>query len=1213
MDIFLSNVDHFSTQHDVVRTLASVFHTPKYSASMPLNFHVRLFKGQGGRKHSGCGLLTLPWEDIGEMFLSDPAAQCVYIGGRLIKFKRHNKPAPNGIVERVRTLPYRDPVIVEKQERKAEVLETSHVPIQMIQWGWYCRDHVYSVEWEYLCTPEARLYFVDDDLHRQIHVFQSSFVSTNEPLRHFLDIFSATGHDLGQPPRLFDIVVDYSRILYIGVDDHVEPSIFFEFAFPPLFLSDVVARSLIGSGSMKGSRVSSLPVNGVDGRPHAEIAPFTSLYLRLVCPSPASLETFRLLSREANFSSALTNNPMPTVYNRCLFSRLNLERLFGWINSLPFHVAYQVESLIYSYSVDPREILDIRSHIDQLLLDMRGMDRGDYYFAEVMREFGLRARQLFWGTDRETSLSQCFTNVKQICLRRLDKAPSRPSWDGNLDAAEARLFSCHHVFVTPTSIILEGPYLERSNRVIRSYRSEHRSNFLRVSFVDEGKFRLESGRSFDLASFLKIRINAILKQTGLKIAGRLFRFLAYSQSALKEHATWFLSSFEEDGVVVDVPGIISNLGHFDDKLVAIGPGKKEKLIRCPALYAARISQGFTTSDPTDTTIQNIRFDLEDIERRDPAGVVWTFTDGVGTMSPELAQRTFAERQSKRRGRRRPPQDYYRALQIRFMGSKGVVSVDYRLPGLCLCLRPSMTKFSGSTSSKIEIVKVFDKPGKLYLNRPLIMLLEGLGVPTRTFMRYLEVAVKDAHASKNSLALSSHFWETHGLGQSWSIAASKMHLANLGATIPESKFYREMDNYAINDVLRLMKYKARIPIPGAYNLVGIADVHEFLEPGQIFCCVKSFSEGSQDNAQVKYLRGPVLITRSPVIHPGGGDLDGDEYNIIPLLQFPDFRFGNSYSPIHDSDGFKSNNVFWQVLGIVSTQWLLLADQLWKRDIPGIFSEECLVLANLHSQAVDYPKSGSPVDIRKIRMADKTMLPDWYAPETMTHLNENKYYKSPRALGHLFRAIKLQDAAAVRYTADEEQQRFYQDYRDSFLDEVQMDLMYDFARRVTHTDDPNSVPAVVERVVAQTLSASADEEQAETSDISSFDAHGGRSGGTIVANTSHPRKRQEHVAKLREQTELLARNAREHILGDRDASLESGLSRAYYAWILSLYYAEKDVFGAESFGWMALATIFSTIRDIEYTRDEEQAEQLRCKVEEASFLSGLRYWSWHPRIS
>lgn len=89
----------------------------------------------------------------------------------------------------------------------------------------------------------------------------------------------------------------------------------------------------------------------------------------------------------------------------------------------------------------------------------------------------------------------------------------------------------------------------------------------------------------------------------------------------------------------------------------------------------------------------------------------------------------------------------------------------------------------------------------------------------------------------------------------------------------------------------------------------------------------------------------------------------------------------------------------MLGMIATQILLTADLS-----PHCMADpDCIVLATEHSNAVDYPKSGRPVDLAKLPKPKSTRKPDWYANET----NENKagFYQSNRIIGHLFRAIHL----------------------------------------------------------------------------------------------------------------------------------------------------------------------------------------------------------------
>lgn len=278
---------------------------------------------------------------------------------------------------------------------------------------------------------------------------------------------------------------------------------------------------------------------------------------------------------------------------------------------------------------------------------------------------------------------------------------------------------------------------------------------------------------------------------------------------------------------------------------------------CPARYGARISQAFTATDVSVTIHPEEIFNIGDINTETGK---YCFTDGVGTISRELAIEVSRELRSNRQ-RRRHIRGHARALQVRFQGSKGVLSVDHTLGGRAICLRPSMIKFE-DTSLEIEIAQAFDKPGPYFLNRPLIMLLENLGVEYEVFKSFQDQAVDQANQAAGSLERAARLLETHGLGSSFRLTSVMLTLAKLNVTDQlNDRFYRQMMDCAIYHVLRLLKNRARIPIPGAWTLVGVADVHKFLKEGEIFACVKPL-EGP-----IIYLEGSVIISRSPTIHPG----------------------------------------------------------------------------------------------------------------------------------------------------------------------------------------------------------------------------------------------------------------------------------------------------------------------------------------------------------
>jgi RNA-dependent RNA polymerase len=261
--------------------------------------------------------------------------------------------------------------------------------------------------------------------------------------------------------------------------------------------------------------------------------------------------------------------------------------------------------------------------------------------------------------------------------------------------------SCHHVIITPSRILLEGPYTTQSNRVIRHY-LEHdptlAERFVRVEFRDEDHLAYRWDGDVDGTWFLQQRVGGILRH-GFELGGRAFEFLAYSTSALREHSVWFVSPFRDpkecEGYVT-AEYIRSSLGNFS------------KLLRMPSKYAARIAQAFTATD------QSVKIRRDQWEEQPDLG---PHTDGVGTISPDLADMIWKESRKashKLIEHRIKPSAY----QFRFRGYKGVVVVDHRLEGVKMRLRESQCKFpvDNDDESPFEIARSFDYPNQVHLNR-----------------------------------------------------------------------------------------------------------------------------------------------------------------------------------------------------------------------------------------------------------------------------------------------------------------------------------------------------------------------------------------------------------------------------------------------------------------------------------------------------------------
>lgn len=232
---------------------------------------------------------------------------------------------------------------------------------------------------------------------------------------------------------------------------------------------------------------------------------------------------------------------------------------------------------------------------------------------------------------------------------------------------------------------------------------------MRVSFSEEDSEPFRQDRDVDPSIILKL-FRERLNHHGdgpIVIAGRAFKFLGFSSSSLKSLTCWFMADFPWQGGLMTPERLIRELGDF---------GK----IKTAGRYAARIGQAFSDTMNSIHVDFTEEVDIHDILRRGKDGVERNFSDGIGRVSMGMVRRIWE--QSGELERDRPT-----VFQVRYAGAKGVIALDSRLDGDRLCLRPSMVKFSGSNDRNIEICSWAGKRGVLTLNRPMIKVLEDLGV------------------------------------------------------------------------------------------------------------------------------------------------------------------------------------------------------------------------------------------------------------------------------------------------------------------------------------------------------------------------------------------------------------------------------------------------------------------------------------------------------
>lgn len=494
MELFMRNISFSATSNEVISHIADVLHSPSYASSpssLPLNFHVRLFKDKRGtRTHSGSGALTLPSSEVALQFLQEygehsSARKTCFVGGRRIKFTQSKNPARPDILASIQNRPYIEPKALEEREKREAILAAETVSIKTIQFGWECRDSVFSIEWE--------------------ETFAGSTLSFHDERRE-LRI------KLTHQPNALIIAVRLSYISYASAHVYLsqQPVIFLSLEVPPTFEEETAPQR---------RRLAALPIAD-----HSRVAPYTSLALRVECTSLRDFRKFQELSKTAQLHGL--SDLQYAIDRRGLFSATAIDEFEKHLRRFNWCVAFQLVALVRNMCVDVKEMLGLIPHITRLV-----EAKGKGYTSLLLRHFGTRARNFFWAPDdvEEKTIEECFALAKDD-FAVAQRSPKLQPTDGSL-------FDSFHVTITPTTMFLEGPFQERSNRVVRRYDPLHHESFLRVSFVDEGRLQYRFDRDIDGPAFIRSRVGVLLFN-GLTIARRNFVFLAYSQSALKEHAVW---------------------------------------------------------------------------------------------------------------------------------------------------------------------------------------------------------------------------------------------------------------------------------------------------------------------------------------------------------------------------------------------------------------------------------------------------------------------------------------------------------------------------------------------------------------------------------------------------------------------------------------------------------------------------------------------------
>jgi hypothetical protein len=323
----------------------------------------------------------------------------------------------------------------------------------------------------------------------------------------------------------------------------------------------------------------------------------------------------------------------------------------------------------------------------------------------------------------------------------------------------------------------------------------------------------------------------------------------------------------------------------------------------------------------------------------------------------------------------------------------------------------MTKFQTDDQVNVEICGSGSKPIPLFLNRQVIKILEDMGVDGEWFIKLQELRIEQLRKATATTKNTATFVKGQSVADCVRLYRLFLLFHNLKLDYKEIPFLRAVVEAMVLRELRLLKHKARIPVHKGITLYGIMDETGFLNENEVFVTYQTMDRLA---APPKNCR--LLVTRSPALHDGdiqypynvvppkghplrqhrncivfsqkgardlpsqlgGGDLDGDLYNIIwdpaaaPKRVFAPANYPRN-PPLdikrvverEDMADFFVEFMQSDRLGVIATKHMILADQMEL----GTSHSDCKKLAQLHSTAVDFSKTGVSVRLEEMPFVNR----------------------------------------------------------------------------------------------------------------------------------------------------------------------------------------------------------------------------------------------------
>ncbi|KAK8779236.1 hypothetical protein V5799_019422 [Amblyomma americanum] len=397
-------------------------------------------------------------------------------------------------------------------------------------------------------------------------------------------------------------------------------------------------------------------------------------------------------------------------------------------------------------------------------------------------------------------------------------------------------------------------------------------------------------------------------------------------------------------------------------------------------------------------------------------------DGIGDLSTILSVPKFMARLGQVHHALELEEDEEPcAVQIRYGGCKGMLLLDPTLSGLRVVFRESMRKFH-SDHSDLYVLKT-SKPRVLYLNRPMITILEQSGIKADVFLT-LQNKILDSFIDS--------MMDPHEAAQVLSAYCAMRlpykELAGVDIDLTVEPFFRALVRAVNKKVLKELRTKARILVPPncGRTMFGVLDETGTLEYGQVFV------QYSNDMLRYK-VNDPATILE-------GSDLDGDEYSV---LWYEDLIFKNNCHPMHyyseppkerkadigvqDMVDFFCQYIKGDNVGLTANAHLVWADML---DV-GINSRRCRELARKCAVNLDFAKCG---EIKGFHNSEK---PPMYAMKIRALLKSYRIESESEALSgavsKLSKYVKENDPTDIAIVLESHVEHVMRRTREEFFSE------------------------------------------------------------------------------------------------------------------------------------------------------------------------------------